>query len=263
MKKYNALIIGCGKQGCGVGQEKNPNKIINFAHALSEHGGFGNIEFFDKDIDKAVKAEIEWNSPNSGPIDYLRNNCVDVAIVAVPDNKHYGVLKQLALYSLKLVICEKPICENLEQAREIVELYKARGIPLMVDNTRNFIPVLRDLTKEHGKAISGFCLFNRGWLHSAIHAIGFFRMLNLANYRIKEVKELDSRVWILNVCFEDGYIWSEERITNDMPVPSYYDLHLKYVIDNAYDFLEGNNDLIYTGEMALNDTETCYELMDG
>jgi hypothetical protein len=132
----------------------------------------------------------------------------------------------------------------------------------MVDNTRNYIPCLRNLTKEHGKAVAGYCLFNRGWLHTAIHAIGFFSMLDLENYRIKEIKDADHRIWSLVVVFEDDYIWSEERITNDMPVPEYLDLHMQYVINNAYNFLDGREELIYTGEMALKDLETCVNLMN-
>lgn len=191
----------------------------------------------------------------------MKFNKPHVVIVTTPDDQHYEILKELADYKVKLVICEKPLAVGLKRAQEIVELYKLKNIPLMVDNTRNFIPCLRDLKKEHGKAVSGYCLFNRGWFHTAVHAIGFFRMFNLDNYRIKQVEELDFRVWVLSVTFEDGFIWSEERITNNMPVPEYYNHHMRYVIENAYNFLKGKDDLNYNGKMAVKDIEMCYKLI--
>lgn len=258
MKKYSVLIVGAGNQGAlsDIPGSENSHKIISFAHAFTMYPNFDIIGIADIDEEKSKHAEKIWNIP--GGCSYIKP---DVVVIATPDDAHFQELYNWAHKDVKLVIVEKPLCDDLQQAREIVELYKAKGIPLMVDNTRNFIPCLRNLTKEHGKAISGYCLFNRGWLHSAVHAIGFFRMFNLANYKIKEVKNLDFRVWILNICFEDGYVWSEERITNDMPVPQYYDFHMEHVVENAFNFLEGEEPLIYTGEMALKDLETCFNLM--
>jgi len=226
------------------------------------HPGFEIFGFIDKDINKAQKACNTWGGQYSSNIvcDSIMKY-VDVVVIATPDNAHYELLKQLVNYPLKLVICEKPLTTDLNEAREIVGLYKSRNIPLMVDNTRNYIPCLRALTEEHGKANFGYCLFNRGWLHSAIHAIGFFNMLGLDNYKIKEVDQEDGRKWILVSCFEDGFIWSEERITDNMPVPKYYDQHMQYVADNAFKFLEGEQFILYDATKALKDIEKCFLLM--
>jgi len=229
------------------------------------HSKTEEIMICDKDWGKAIEAANIWNcKSHNGDIKriftFVKFN-PNIAVVATTDDTHYDILKQLAEYPLKLVICEKPICTDLKQAKEIVELYKQKNIHLMVDNTRNFIPELRNLKKDHGKAISGYALFNRGLLHSATHIFGFFRMLECDNYKIREVNELDFRIWVLNATFEDGFIWSEERMTNDMPVHPRYDYHMKYVVENAYNFLEGKEKIFYTGEMALKDIEECYKLM--
>jgi hypothetical protein len=256
MKKYNALIIGCGAQGVGVGQENNPDKIINFAHALSEHDGFNEINFYDINPIISEYAAIEWDGYF---ITKLKNLGYDIAIVTTPDNGHYKILKQLAEYPLRLVICEKPICDNLEQAREIVELYKDKGIGLMVNYTRRFLPYY-DYLKKYGKPFHGHCRFNRGWIHTATHAIDFFNMLGCEEFTMIE-SSIECRIWDISVGYV-GHDFRESRFGNEK-VWSYYDKSHMHIINNAYEFLEGREEIKCTGEMALKALEICYELMEG
>lgn len=258
MKKYKPMIIGCGNQGAGANQQPDERKIINFADAFSRHPGFDKICFVDQKNRKAYDAMRKFG----GWATTIRYACeflgAEIAIVTTPDDDHYMALKQLAKYPLKLVICEKPLCTDLEQAREIVQLYRDKGIPLMCDYTRCFIPELRELKNKNPQY--GVCLFNRGWLHSGSHGVGFFKMLGIDKYKLTEVKE-DYRVWDLAVMFEDGTHWTEHRI-KDEPVPEYYDNHMKYVVENAYNFLEGKEPIKCTGEDGLAVLEKCFELME-
>lgn len=258
---YNVLIIGAGGQGAladapGSGNE---DKIISYAHAIMEHPGFELCGFYDDDEEKGIKAIETWTGAAYCCINHaIEFDRIDVAIVATPDETHYDILKQLANYPLKLVICEKPICTDLQQAREIVAQYKEKGIPLMVDYTRRFIPELQELKQR--KPIFGICNFNRGWLHTASHGIDFFDMLGLKDYEIIESKS-KSRVWTLAVTFEGYGMWREQRI-GDMPVPEYYSNHMMYVANNAYNFLEGKEPLKCDGETALRTLEITYKLME-
>jgi len=267
--KYNVLIIGCGGQGAladapGSGNE---HKIISFAHAIKLHEGFELIGFDDKCNRKAYDAMQIWG----GYATTIRYACealnTDIVIITSPDDTHYEILKQIAEYPLKLVICEKPICKDLEQAREIVELYKEKNIPLMVNYTRRFIPKLQELKKryengEFGKIVSANIVFNRGWKHSATHAIDFCEWLFDGEYNGKIMEcETDYRIWQLDFYFEKHH-WREERI-GDMPVWDYYDNSMWYLAENAYNFLEGKEDIKCTGKDALNALEICYELMEG
>jgi len=272
MNKYNVLIIGAGGQGAlaDIPGSLNENKIISYAHAFKEHKGFTIKEFLDIDDNKIIEAykiwEIEipkyFKSRQENKIH--KDDCgpllnIDIAVVSTPDNTHYEILKQLAEYPLKLVICEKPICTDLQQAKEIVELYKTNGIPLMVDYTRRFIPELEAL-KQYGPPELAICEFNRGFLHSGSHAVDMFNMLEAKNIRLIEVPLESERIWKINLYWKDKH-WQEKRIGND-PVPEYYSNHMKYVAENAYNFLEGKEELKCTGEMALKSLEMCFELMN-
>lgn len=242
----------------------NEHKIISYAHALKEHPGFDIAGFVDSDISKTLKATKiygGWGAESIEFIEYQHINFADVAVVATPDDAHYDILKRLAEYPLRLVICEKPLCTDLQQAREIVGLYKAKKIPLMVDYTRRYLPEY-DKLKAYGNPISGFLTFNRGWLHTATHGIDFFEMLGLKHYRISQIQTEDFRVWDLTVYFDSGKHWNEQRI-GDMPVWDYYDNAVWHVADNAFEFLEGREPIKCTGDDAVRALEICYELMEG
>lgn len=255
-KKYSCLIVGCGNMGClndapGSGNE---HKTISYAKALKDNGNF-EVFYYDKDRSKIEKAIEIWGG------NYDSEDYYDVVIIATPDDTHWTELTNIVKYDdkyPKLVICEKPLCETVEEAKDIINRYEQAGIPILLDMTRNFIPCLRELTKDHGKPLYGYCMFNRGALHTAVHAVGFFEMLGLKNYKLQEIKNLDYRVWSLNVCFEDGFHFKEER-TKDMDVPEYYDYHTKYVVQNAFEYLEEGKPLLcdmYLGLKTLEVIET-------
>jgi hypothetical protein len=260
---YNVLVIGCGGQGAfsDIHGSENESKIISYAHAFKFHGGFNDIVFYDKDIKKAQEAAYLWKVCWTHEITHtLKNRQIDIAVIATNDDQHYETLKQLAEQPPKLVIAEKPLCAELDQARETVELYKQKNIPLMVNYTRRFLPYY-DRLKEYGKPTYGRCVFNRGWLHTATHAIDFFNMIGCRRYLISEAT-LNKRVWQIEVDFENGKHFEESRIGAE-PVWWYYDKSHYHVIENAYNFLQGKEPIKCTGEHALAALEKCLELMKG
>ena len=257
--KYNILIIGCGNQGCmsDIPGSNNEQKIISFAKAFKGHKNTNELIFYDIDIEKAKEAATIWDGIFTCDLELALKHA-DIVIIATTDNKHYELLKKSAEYDLKLVICEKPICEDLKQAREIVELYKRKNIPLMINHTRRFLPYY-DKLKQYGKPVYATCAFNRGWLHTGTHAIDFFNMLGANNYRMVEMPTEAYRIWDLKVYYKD-YVFSEARI-NDMKVWDYFNNATLHLVVNAYNFLKGKEELKCTGEDGLKALEICYELM--
>jgi hypothetical protein len=273
--KCKTLIIGAGNKGIladapGTGNE---DKFLSYAHAIKEHPELELIGFVDSEISKTVKATKiygGWGAKNINFIEHENIN-IDVAIVSAPDETHYGILKQLTNYPLKLVICEKPICTGLDQAREIVELYKSIKTPLMIDYTRRFIPRWQEAKAEidsgkSGKFLKGYCYFNRGWLHTASHFVDLALWFNdnLDNIIIQEVPT-DYR-WVFQWgMFYENEFYSEHAVnfTKNPHVDSMYDQHLRYVIENAYNFLEGKERLICDANMALKTITECFKLAQG
>jgi predicted dehydrogenase len=271
---YNVLIIGAGQKGAladapGSGNE---HKYLSYAHAVREHPGFENLTFAGMDSDKGYQAVKIWGGMNwfmsNG---YMVPSDTDIAIISTPDETHFGILKRLSHYPVKLVICEKPLCTDLQQAREIVKLYRQKNIPLLVDYTRRFIPEYRQMKAQidagdWGKFLNGFCWFNRGWLHTASHFVDMALWFNgsLDKIMIHEVPTDYRWVYQWGMFYEKDF--ASENAVNFVKNPhvdSIYDKHLYYVMQNAYNFLEGKEPLLCTGYDALMALEECYKLMEG
>lgn len=279
--KYSVLIIGAGGQGSASDEpgSGNESKIISFAHACKEHPGFYINGFIDSDITKANEATKAWGGhifssiKNAFGVSQMETyGLIDVAIVSTPDDTHHEILKELANYPLRLVICEKPLCETVEQTKEIIALYKARGIPILVNYTRRFLPYYEELKRRYEAGEFGELLFaqwncNRGILHTESHVHDFIEWF--FNREVNEtidwdgdvLEKADYRIWQIQLFFEK-YFWQEQRI-GDMPIWDYYDKTHWYVMDNAFEFLEGREPLKCDAEDGLRALEICYGLMEG
>ena len=201
----------------------------------------------------------------------LRGLKFDVAVIATSDETHYDVLKHLTGYNLRLVICEKPLCTDLQQAREIVELYRQKNIPILVDYTRRFIPEYQQMKAEidagkWGAFLEGYGYFNRGWLHTGSHMVDFVLWMRgtMDGFRIAEIPTNYRWIYQIGMFYEKDFFQDAAvNFVKNPHVDSIFDKHLWYVLDNAYNFLEGKEHLRCTGEDALRTLEECYRLMEG
>jgi predicted dehydrogenase len=269
--KYNVLIIGAGNKGAlsDAPGRGNEHKYLSYAHVVNDHPGFELQSFWDTDKKRQFYAIKLWDAHVLGYCclkHAFEFDDLDVVIVSTPDETHYDILKQLAEYPLKLVICEKPLCTDLHQAREIVELYQQKNIPILVDYTRRFIPEYQQMKAEidagkWGAFLEGYGYFNRGWLHTGSHMVDFVLWMRgtMDGFRITEIGT-DYR-WIYQIgmfYFKDFFSDHAVNFVKNPHVDIIYDKHLWYVMDNAFEFLEGRQKLLCTGEDALRTLEECF-----
>ncbi len=69
--------------------------------------------------------------------DIIQDDSIDLVIVVTPGSAHYETSKKLLLGG-KNVICDKPLVETLEQAKELVGLAKERTLFFMPFQNRRF-----------------------------------------------------------------------------------------------------------------------------
>lgn len=85
--------------------------------------------------------------------DMLADESVNFVYIASPNNLHY-LQSKATLLSGKNVICEKPFCTGLKQAKELFRIAEEKGLILVEAVPTSFLPnfaVLRDAVNKIGK----------------------------------------------------------------------------------------------------------------
>lgn len=122
-------VIGCGHWG--------PNHVRIF-NSLPE-SRLGAV--VDLDEEKLRSVHEMYPEIRCEP-DYrtvLEDPSFDAVVVATPVSSHYKIVRESILAG-KHVLCEKPLCENSEQAEELLGLAQAEGRVLMVGHVFLFNP---------------------------------------------------------------------------------------------------------------------------
>ena len=84
---------------------------------------------------------------------FLRDEEINCVYVASPNILHYEQTKR-ALLAGKHVLCEKPFCTKLEDAKELVEIAKNKGLFLMEAVPTSYLPnysILKEAIAKIGK----------------------------------------------------------------------------------------------------------------
>jgi predicted dehydrogenase len=177
-KIFNVLIIGAGSIGA-LRDAPNSEKILSHAHAFLGCNGFNLIGFLDIDKGKAEYAANLWGGRAFSSYEVVFSVYkIDVVIVAVPDDFHYLVLKQISQFPIKFVFAEKPFTKNVNEAKEIITLYRNKGISIAVNHSRRFVPEFEKIKNEissglYGEYLSGTGYYGKGILHNGSHMIDF------------------------------------------------------------------------------------------
>ncbi len=89
----------------------------------------------------AAAAERRFDIPDLGEVERLvRQDNVDLIYIATPPFLHYEQA-MAALKAGKHVICEKPLAMNLEQAKEMINEARERGLALIANLMQRYNPM--------------------------------------------------------------------------------------------------------------------------
>ncbi|MEM5493310.1 Gfo/Idh/MocA family oxidoreductase [Hoeflea sp. AS16] len=178
---YSAVVIGAGNIAGGYDSPGSP-QILTHLHALRSDPRFVCEALYDLDTDRARQMGSLWGVPVAETLEEVLQRPFDVAVIAVPDPHHATYLEQLAGHDVGLVLCEKPLTQDIDQAREIAARYKAAGRTLMVNYQRRFEQSVRRLRTDIdagalGQPLSGAVWYSKGIRHNGSHAIDLLRFL--------------------------------------------------------------------------------------
>jgi len=131
--------IGIGVIGYGYW---GPNLVRNFA----THPSVRLIGVSDLNSEKLATSKRLYPGAITTPCydELLKNPAVDAVAIATPVHTHY----ELALSALKAgkhVLVEKPLAQNSDLARHLIDEAARRGLILSVDHTFVYTPAVRKI----------------------------------------------------------------------------------------------------------------------
>ena len=192
-KKFNALIIGLGKIGCGYDLNiefkedifESSKKIISHARAISCHPDFNLIAGIDRDKFSCDKFKRVYNKPAFQNLDdFLKlDQSIDMVVIAIIPENQLSVLKEvLNRIQPKIILLEKPLAISINQIQIIQKLQTENpAIYIWVNYVRRYLPQVNELKRKidsgiFGEFIYGNIIYGKGLLTNGSHFI------NLAQY---------------------------------------------------------------------------------
>lgn len=174
---YNALIVGSGQIAGGF--DNPPDKaILTHAHAYIEHNGFNLLGFFDVDFSRAETMGGKWGVNAFKSLEEVKN--VDIVSICTPDKFHLSTLKEALKLSPKFIFLEKPLADDLNEAKEILEI--AKDLPILVNYSRRFVDDFQKLASsikkgDFGELKAGSGYYGKGFVHNGSHMTNLIDLL--------------------------------------------------------------------------------------
>ncbi len=131
-----ALTIGC----VGAGYFSR----FHYA-AWARIEGAEPIASVNRDIEKARATGLRAFGDLREMLDAVRPDIVDII---TPPVTHLAYIKLALQAQPKAIICQKPFCNNIEEAHEAVRLSEVAGIPIVVHENFRFQPWYRAIKAE-------------------------------------------------------------------------------------------------------------------
>ena len=169
---YKAAIIGCGRIGCSF--DDDPKRKVVFTHA----GAYTRVAktklqaLVDIDKDKLNKYGKKFNVANLY-VDYremLEAEKPDIVSICTLSDSHLEIAQACVRMGAKAIFCEKPIADNIDDAKELVAICQDNDVILQINHRRRFC--------EFHQGVKGFLDQEK---LGKIQQVSFYYMAGIAN----------------------------------------------------------------------------------
>jgi len=181
MKTYNAMVIGCGRIGCGFDDDPNrPHQVMTHAGAYASHARTKLVALVDVD-----KTKLDTYGKKYGVKTYtdareaLAAEKPDIVSICTLMDSHLALVKAAVAAGVKAIWCEKPLAPTAAEGREIERACKENNVVLVHNFIKRFDPVphkVKELVPGI-KPVSITSTYTGGMWNNGIHAIDLLRLL--------------------------------------------------------------------------------------
>jgi len=178
MSLFKSVVIGSGNIGATYDAPGSEN-VLTHAHAYTKHPNTKLVAFVDCDVSKAQKAAEIWGGNYYSDLQKcLESETPDIVSICVPTEYHFDILVKIIDYKPKFIFLEKPVCNTLDQSKEIMNKLEENNIPVSVNFVRRFDPSLQQLLQDYksgyfGDYINGQAFYGKGISNNGSHCIDF------------------------------------------------------------------------------------------
>ena len=197
--RHSVILVGLGFIGYKADVGKR-DVIFSHARAILAHEKFDLIAAIDSNPEVRRDFSTRFNIPTFASVREIPfSGSPAVVVVATPTKLHCSVIAEiLKVIKPKFILCEKPLCENIEQAAQIIRACEENDVLLLVNFMRRADRAVaavrqRILTGEIAQPIKGFVWYSKGLFHNGSH---FFDLLKFWLGKIKDGRVIaDGRLW--------------------------------------------------------------------
>lgn len=118
------------------------------ARIFSSLGDVNLVAICDKDIEKANKLSRQYKIKAYKNFEkLLKVESLDAVSICLPTTLHFKAAAFAARRGIALFI-EKPISENIAQAKKLIEIARIKKVPIMIGHIERFNPVINEIKQR-------------------------------------------------------------------------------------------------------------------
>jgi len=188
---FKALVIGCGN--IGALYDLHNEEIQSHVKALYLDNRFS-VSIFDlnKNLTCDIAKKYNCNVVNTVNEDTLA--AFDLVSICTPTLTHCNFLKMTFAAKVKLVICEKPVSNNMNELDDLAESYSKHHTKVLVNYIRRFQPsfiYLKDLFQGMLKTevLTNINIrYQKGFVNNCSHAFDLLEYLLDSEISLIDIK---------------------------------------------------------------------------
>ena len=178
------LIVGLGKIGMGYDLKKKKQTILTHCNSVSKSKRFELVGGVDNDLKKKIIFKKNYNRPFFSDLKKgLLETKPSFVIISVNTIIHYKIIKKIINTSIKYnigintILIEKPVGQNYQEAKKILDLCKKNKVCLLVNYFRNYDKKFLSLKKYNKYFTYGIVNYSGGMINNGSHFLSLFIIL--------------------------------------------------------------------------------------
>ena len=139
MRRLRCAVVGLGRIGSLLEADRLREKPCTHAGAIRSSRDCMLIGGADTDPERRDAFGKRWRCPTFDSLDsMLAAARPDILHVATPPDSHLDLVRAAVGAGVAVVVCEKPLAENLEEAEEIAALHRSGRARILTNHERRY-----------------------------------------------------------------------------------------------------------------------------